>query len=68
MDELTKLIDCWVSDSPSSTVALKSLMLLPNLLLQKSSNDINKEHLSRRLDLWKEGKVNASSNTDKITN
>ena len=52
-----------MSDSPSSTTALKSLMLLPNLLLQKSSNKssntINKEHLSRRLELWKEGKVNA---------
>ena len=61
--ELTKLIDCWVFDSTSSTTALKSLMLLPNLLLQKSSNKtsntINKEHLSRRLELWKEGKINA---------
>ena len=27
-DELTKLTDCWMSDSPSSTTALKSLMLL----------------------------------------
>ena len=32
-----KLIDCCVSDSPSSTTALKSLMLLPNLILKKSS-------------------------------
>ena len=24
VDELTKLIDCWVSDSPSNTTALKS--------------------------------------------
>ena len=38
-------------------------MLLPNLSLQKfsdeASNTINKEHLSRRLELWTEGKVNA---------
>ena len=27
VDELTKLIDCWVSDSPSSTTALKNLKL-----------------------------------------
>ena len=37
-------------------------MLFPNLLPQKSSNKasntINKDHLSRRLELWKEGKVN----------
>ena len=48
-----------MSDSPSSTTALKSLMFLPNLLLQKSvsktSNTINKRHLSRRLELWTEG-------------
>ena len=52
-----------MSDSPSSTTALKSLMFLPNLLLQKSSNKasntINKEHLLGRLELWTEGKVNA---------
>ena len=63
VDELTKLIDCWVSDSPSSTTALKSLILPPNLLLQKhlnkASNTISKEHLSIRLELWNWGKVNA---------
>ena len=63
VDELTKLIDCWVCNSPSSTTALKSLMLLPNVLLQKysnkSSNTINKEHLSIRLEFCKKGKVNA---------
>ena len=52
-----KLIDCCVSDSPSSTTALKSLMLLPNLILKKSSNKtsngINKEHVS---DWTKSGK------------
>ena len=63
VDELTKLIECWMSNSPSSTTALKSLMLLPNLLLQtssnKASNTINQKHLSRILELWKKGKVNA---------
>lgn len=29
---ITKLIDCWVSDSPLSTTTLTSLMLLLNLL------------------------------------
>ena len=37
VNELTKLIDCWMFKSLSSTTALKSLMLPPNLLLQKSS-------------------------------
>ena len=63
MDELTKLIDCWLSDSPSGSTALKTLMLIPNLLLQKSSNKVSntmkKEHLSRRMERWKEGRVNA---------
>ena len=49
VDEIAKLIDCWMSDSPSSTTTLKSLMLLLNLLLKKysnkASNTINKEHL-----------------------
>ena len=49
VDELTRLIDSWVSDSPSSATALKSVILLPNLLLQQflneASNTINKEHL-----------------------
>ena len=52
-----------MSDSPSSTTALKSLILPPNLLLQKhlnkASNTISKEHLSIRLELWNWGKVNA---------
>ena len=38
VDELTEVIDCWLSDSPSRTFPLKRCMLLPNLLLQKSSN------------------------------
>ena len=35
VDELTKLIGCWVLNSSSSTTALKRLMLLPNLVLQR---------------------------------
>ena len=65
VDELTKLTDCWVSDSPLSSTALKILVLLLNLLLQKSSNKasntINKDHFSKRLKIWKEEKVNALS-------
>ena len=40
VDELTEVIDCWLSDSPSRTFPLKRCMLLPNLPLQKSSNKL----------------------------
>ena len=55
VDKITSLIDAWSFDSPSKNIAIKSVMLLPNLLLQKfspkPSRDINKDKIERRLKL-----------------
>ena len=58
---MTRLITCWNSKYSTRSIALKSLMVMPNLLLQKTSakskTKQNKEAWSRRLILWKEGKI-----------
>ena len=36
IDKITCLIDNWPFDSTSKSIAIKSVMLLPNLLLQKN--------------------------------
>ena len=43
INELTSLIDMWLSDGPSKEISLKSLMLLPNLMLQKTSQKSSNE-------------------------
>ena len=47
VDELTKLIGCWVSDCPLSTTALKSWMLLRYLLQQKCLNKVSDTNQQR---------------------
>ena len=64
--EMTHLLESWVSESDRREYCLKSLMILPNLLLQKTSrtknakhqNKVNRENLERRLSMWKDGKIN----------
>ena len=58
--EMTRLIENWTGMSDEmSAIALKALMVMPALLLQKpsrkSSAKQHKEYLTRRLDLWSEG-------------
>ena len=59
IDECTHLILEWVNDSPLQSIAIKALMIMPSLLLQKCSKNSkaqdHTESLKRRLKLWKEG-------------
>lgn len=59
--ETTSLINCYVDDSAMKEIALKAIMVMPALLLQKSSKTSkSKDHsnaLSRRLELWKNGHI-----------
>ena len=61
VNEITSLIDAWSFDSASKIIAIKNVMVLPNLILQKSStkasNEINKACMERRFKLWKDGNV-----------
>ena len=60
LDELTKLAKLFSTDPDSECYALSALVLAPTLLLQKTSNKAkafdNKQHLARRLEMWKLGK------------
>ena len=59
LDEMTKLINQWASTNDEDN--LKLLMILPSLLLQRTSKGVkarvNKDHLQRRLDMWDEKKI-----------
>ena len=59
IDETTRLIDAWIRGSPLRNIALKAVMIIPSLLLQKPSKDSKaKDHtkaLERRLKLWTDG-------------
>ena len=51
----------WVHDSPIKNIALKAIMIMPSLLLQKPSKSSKaKDHilsLERRMELWHNGHV-----------
>ena len=57
---IISLSDAWSFDSPSKDITIKSVMLLPNLMSQKSSpkasDNFNKD---RRFKLWKDSNVNS---------
>ena len=59
IDETTMLIDAWARGSPLKNIALKAVMIMPSLLLQKTSEDSKgKNHtkaLERILKLWTDG-------------
>jgi len=61
--EITRLINAWTDNSPLKEIALKAVMVMPALLLQKpSKNSKAKDHtsaLSRRLILWEKGDLPA---------
>ena len=56
--ECTRLILKWVNDNHLQSIALKALMIVPLLLLQKcsgiSKGEYHTESLKERLKLWKE--------------
>ena len=60
--EISNLINAWCQKTEWREVSLKSLMILPSLLLQKASpkykSSENKEMLERRLKLWQNGQIN----------
>jgi hypothetical protein len=60
--EMTRQINDWSSKSPDRDISLKSLMVMPSLLLQRTSIKCKsseiKRHLERRMQLWKDKKVN----------
>ena len=60
--EMVKQMNDWSSKSPHRDISLKALMVMPSLLLQKTSmkckRSETKQHLKRRLQLWKNGDIN----------
>ena len=61
IEEMTILINSWTFRSEQDTIVMKALMVLPTLLLEKTSfaskskNDV--ETLKRRLNQWKDGQI-----------
>ena len=57
INEMTKLIDEWNTKSPNHDTSLTALMVMPALLLQRTSPKCKtsevKKHLERRLEMWK---------------
>ena len=56
INELTKHINKWSSKSPNWEICLKSLMVMPSLILQRTSNKCKmsqiKSHVEKSLNLW----------------
>ena len=59
--EITRLVNSWIDQTALRPIALKAIMVMPALLLQKPSRTSkSKDHLaalSRRLDLWEQGNI-----------
>ena len=58
INEMTRMINAWVYDTPIKDIALKALHVMPALMLQKpSKNSKSKDHLKsleRRFEIWTE--------------
>ena len=59
--EHTRLLRAYKDRTPMERIALKAIMVMPSLLLQKphakaGSKEFS-QHLSRRLSLWKAGNI-----------
>ena len=61
IEEMTRLINSWTFRSEQDTIAMKAPMVLPTLLLQKTSftskSKDNIETLKRKLNQWKDGQI-----------
>ena len=59
IEEITRPLNEWVSDSPLKDISFKAIVIMPNVLLQKPSKTSKSKKqqlpLERRLDLWKNG-------------
>ena len=59
MDELAKLFNAWTDDSPLNEMAIKAVMIIPSLLLQKPSKKSksrdNLEALEQKMEPWQPG-------------
>ena len=66
INELTKLINKWSSKWPNRDICLKALMVVPSLILQRTSNKCKtseiKSQVERRLNLWKNKDVESLLN------
>ena len=62
ISEITRLLNSWINENTIKYIGFKTLMLMPNLLLQKPSKSSKaKDHLKalgRRLGLWNQGNLN----------
>ena len=63
VSELCRLFHAYATGSALECVAMKAIMIMPILLLQRphywSKNDDNITHLCRRLDLWNNGDIDS---------
>ena len=61
INELTRLMNSWTYNSPDSFIAMKSIHVMPSLILQKPSRTSKaKQHaaaVERRIELWKKGEI-----------
>ena len=61
VSNMNKLILAWNNKSNRRDYALKALMIMPTLLLQrtstKSKGSLNKQHLQRRIELWENNQL-----------
>ena len=61
IEEMNNILNDWLTNSELKPIAMKSLMIMPSLLLQKPSKTSKpKDHihmLERRLELWKEKNI-----------
>ena len=59
IDESVKLLNRWLEETALHNIAFKAMMIMPNLLLQKSSKNFKtKDHLTaleRRMQSWFKG-------------
>ena len=59
--ETTKLMNKWIHDSPLTDISFKAIMIMPSLLLQKTSQKSKSREyskaLERRKGLWASGEI-----------
>ena len=59
IDEITRLVNAWLSDSCLKDVAFKAIMIMPGSLLQKPAKNskarVHVDALERRIQIWNSG-------------
>ena len=63
ISEKAKLFECMTADHPMEGICMEAAAVMEHLLLQrshkKSKSKQNREHLLRRMGLWKKGEISA---------